>query len=686
MSLSAAPARAFARSDVAVAGLVAAILIAMLAPLPSFLIDFAVIINLALSVGVLIVAANVRSSIEFSSFPSLLLLTTLMRIGVSIAATRKILLEAHAGSVIDAFGKVVVGGNTVVGIVVFLILIIVQYVVVTNGAGRVSEVAARFTLDAMPGKQMAIDADLNAGLIDADSARARRSAIEREASFFGAMDGASKFIKGDAIAGIFIVIVNIVGGIVIGVLSNGLDLGTALTTYAILTVGEGIVSQIGSLLVSTAMGLLVTRGAEEQSLGAAIGGQLMAWPRIFTAIGVLVAGMGLIPGFPALIFFAAGGSIFLAARAVSAAAERARELPVAAPAVTAAAGESEGSAAAIAVEAAEIEVGAGLAAIVKGQSGTEITARLALIRREIAAEMGFLFPMVRTQDTYDETNGYRIRLRGAVVASGTLYPSRLLALAADGGEPAIDGIPATEPIYGFPAVWITPTERPRAEAAGYIVHEPLTVIVHHLRETMRRHAAEILSRQDVKNLIDGLREKQPAIADELTGPSGLSIGAFQSVLAGLLAEGVSIRDLTTIGESVATAAVSVKEPSYLIEVARRALRRTMTARLVGEDGKLRAMALEASIDARLGAERLRVEGGSIAVALSPAELRALVDTLGAAAKRMGDAGHLPVLLTTAKIRRAIRNTIARPLADVSVLAYEELDPELSTEIVETVRL
>jgi flagellar biosynthesis protein FlhA len=681
--------RPIARTDVAMIGLVGAIIGAMLLPLPAIAIDTAIIANLVLSIGILIVGMNVRRPLEFSSFPSLLLIATLIRIAISIAATRKILIEAHAGSVIDAFGSVIVGGNPIVGIVVFLILIVVQYVVVTNGAGRVSEVAARFTLDAMPGKQMAIDADMNAGLIDADAARARRAAIEREANFYGAMDGASKFVKGDAIAGIVIVLVNIIGGLLIGVLTMGMEIGDAATTYTILTVGEGLVAQIGSLLVSVAMGILVTRNAEERTLGSAISTQIGAWARIFRIIGLGMAALGFVPGFPALVFWIAGGGIAAIATAVAnGASSEPAEAEVGGGVRTATSssdntGEPAGGA--LLVEPAEIEVGYGIAAIVKGNSGTEITARLALVRRELATEIGFLFPMVRTQDVHAEANGYRIKLRGVAVAEGSLYPSRLMAMTADGGQPAIDGIPGNEPIYGLPAVWISPVDRARAEEMGYIVHEPLTILVHHIRETMRRHAHELFSRQDAKLLIETLREKYPAVVDDLV-PNTISMGTWQAVIAGLLAEGVSIRDLVTIAESVSAAAVTSKEPLFLIEAARRALKRQISARLRAADGAIHAAAIEAGLDARLGADRLRVDGGGVTLALSPAELRAIVDGTTAGARALADAGYPPILIVTGKIRRALRGLLGRPLPELTVIAYEEIDPTVTVDIRETVRL
>ena len=690
MSETSSLLRPIGRNDIAMIGLVAAIIAAMLLPLPALVIDVVIIANLVLSIGILIVGMNVRRPLEFSSFPSLLLIATLIRIAISIAATRKILIEANAGSVIDAFGSVIVGGSPVVGIVVFLILIVVQYVVVTNGAGRVSEVAARFTLDAMPGKQMAIDADMNAGLIDADGARARRSAIEREANFYGAMDGASKFVKGDAIAGIVIVIVNIVGGLLIGVLTMGMEIGAAAMTYTILTVGEGLVAQIGSLLVSVAMGILVTRNAEERTLGAAISSQIGAWARIFRIIGAGVIAAGFVPGFPGPIFWIAGGGIVAIATSVmntQVAAEAEAEVATGGRAAAGPSADSsgEGAGAVILVEPAEIEVGYGLATIVKGNSGTDITARLALVRRELAAEMGFLFPMVRTQDVHPDANGYRIKLRGVAVAEGTLYPTRLMAMTADGGEPAIDGIPAAEPIYGLPAVWISPVDRARAEEMGYLVHEPLTILVHHIRETMRRHAHELFNRQDAKNLIEALREKYPAVADELV-PNTITMGTWQAVIAGLLAEGVAIRDLVTIAESVSAAASTSKEPLFIVEAARRALKRQISARLKGADGAIHAAAIDAGVDARLGAERLRVDGTGVTIALSPAELRAIVDGATAGARALAEAGHTPILLVTGKIRRALRTLIGRPLPELTILAYEEIDPAVTVDIRETVRL
>ncbi len=665
------------RSDAVLAAAVVGIVAMMIVPLPSVLLDVLLITNITFSLTILLVAMNVREPLEFSAFPSLLLVATLFRLGLNVSAARLVLLDASAGEVIGAFGNVVVGGNTVVGIVVFLILIVIQYVVITNGAGRVSEVAARFTLDAMPGKQMSIDADLNAGLITADEARARRRAVEREADFYGAMDGASKFVKGDAIAALVVIAVNIVGGLTMGVLMKHMDIGTAVSTYTVLTVGDGLVNEISALLVSTGTGILVTRTASDVGMGSDLAAQLLARPRLLTVAGTILLAVGVVPGFPTVLFLAGGGTIAVAGLALSrrtpaAAAPAETSLPVPVPA------PAEAPLDALKVETIELEVGYGLLGLVESP-GVGIVERVGLIRRQIAAELGLIVPTVRIRDDLSlAPEAYVIKLRGGEIAQGIVYPSKLLCLDSGGGELAIDGIPTTDPAFGMPAAWINPADRERADLLGYTVIDPASVLATHLAETVRRHAHEILGRQETQQLLNALKEEQPALVDELV-PNLVSLGDLQKVLQGLLRERVPIRDLRTICEAVADSARTIKEPLLLTEAARHALARTLSLRYRAADGAVHAVAIAPPLDTRLG-EQMTLQPGRVSLDLAGADARRVTEAVRQSVDALTTEGHQPVLLCTTRIRLALRSLLERVLPQLVVLSYEEILPAVPVQV------
>src|ERR1035437_2507904 len=563
------------RSDAVLASAVVGIVAMMIIPLPPTLLDILIVLNLTFSLTILLVSLNIREPLEFSSFPPLLLIAALFRLGLNVSAARLILLNAKAGDVIAAFGKVVVGGNTVVGIVVFLILVVIQYVVITNGAGRVSEVAARFTLDAMPGKQMSIDADLNAGLITPDEARTRRRAIEHESDFYGAMDGASKFVKGDAVAALVIIVVNIVGGLTVGVMQKGFDIGMALTTYTVLTVGDGLVNEISALLISIATGVLVTRSGSEEGLGTDLGTQLLSRPKLFMVVGGALILIGVVPGFPIMIFatsgavVAGGGYLLSQSRSAAAAvavAERGA-MPITATLPALGSGQ-ESPLDALKVETMELEVGYGLVGLVEGGAAGGLVERIGLIRRQIASELGLIVPTVRIRDDLVlDQNSYVIKLRGSEISRGSVDPTKMLCMDPAGGEIAVSGIPTTEPVFGLPASWISISERERAESLGYTVVDAASVLATHLAETIRRHAHEILGRPETNQLLDGLKRDQPGLVEELV-PNLVSLGDVEKVLQGLLHERVPIRDLSTILEAIADGARSTKEPLFLTEAVR----------------------------------------------------------------------------------------------------------------------
>ncbi len=676
-----------ARSDAVLASAVVGIVAMMIIPLPPVVLDILIVLNITLSLTILLLTLNVREPMEFNAFPSLLLIATLFRLGINVSAARLVLLEAHAGEVINAFGQVVVGGNTVVGIVVFLILVVIQYVVITNGAGRVSEVTARFTLDAMPGKQMAIDADLNAGLITPEDARARRRAIERESDFYGAMDGASKFVKGDAIAAIVIIIVNVVGGLTIGIVMMGMDLGAAITTYTVLTVGDGLVNEISALLISVATGILVTRGGSDDGLGTDLGTQLFGRPRIFTVIGVILALLGFVPGFPLLIFLPAGGLVISAGWFLGNRAPAAPPVPqVGMPGVGLLpdqAGAGAGPAArtaespleALKVETLELTVGYGLVGLVDGSAGAGggLVERIGLIRRQLAAELGLIVPTVRIRDDLAlEPDTYVISLRGGEIARGQIDPARLLAMDPNGGELALDGIPTTEPVFGMPAAWISLADREFAESMGYTVVDAASVLATHLAETIRAHAFEILGRPETNQLLEGLKADVPGLVEELI-PAQLTVGELQKVLAGLLKERIPIRDLASIMDAVADAARQTKEPLFLVEAVRHALARTITGRFRGPDGQIHAAAISPALDARLG-QALVIQPGYVGLDLPAHEARAVVEGVDRALKRLTNEGRQPVLLCSTRIRIGLRSLLERTAPNLPVLSYEELLP------------
>ena len=680
---SPAPISVLGRSDMLLAAAVVGIVAMMIIPLPPVLLDVLIVLNITFSLTILLVALNIREPLEFSSFPPLLLIATLFRLGLNVSAARLVLLDAHAGEVINAFGKVVVGGNTVVGIVVFLILVVIQYVVITNGAGRVSEVAARFTLDAMPGKQMSIDADLNAGLITPDEARARRHSIEREADFYGAMDGASKFVKGDAVAALVIIVVNIVGGLTVGVLQHGMDIGMALTTFTVLTVGDGLVNEISALLVSVATGVLVTRSGSDEGLGSDFGTQLLGRPRLFMVVGGVLIVIGLVPGFPTLVFCAGGGLVGFGGWFLSQSRSTAVELAAAAaPSLAqlpALAAGLESPIDALRVEHMELEVGYGLVGLVEGGASGGLVERIGLIRRQIAGELGLIVPTVRIRDDLVlDQNSYVIKLRGSEIARGSVDPTKMLCMDPNGGEIAVSGIPTTEPVFGLPASWISIADRERAESLGYTVVDGASVLATHLAETIRRHAHEILGRPETNQLLEGLKKDQPGLVEELVPAAG-SMGDVEKVLQGLLRERVPIRDLSTILEAVADAARNTKEPLFLTEAVRHALCRAISMRYRAPDGAIHAVALAPELDTRLGAS-VMVQPGYVGLELSGSDSRLLIEAVDRAVRSLQLQRYQPILLCTTRIRLALRNLTERHMPQLTVLSYEEILPSVSVQV------
>jgi flagellar biosynthesis protein FlhA len=626
------------------------------------------------------VALYARDALEFSVFPSLLLLTTLFRLGLDISATRLILLQAHAGQVVTAFGNVVVGGNFVVGVVVFLILVVVNFVVITNGAGRVAEVAARFTLDAMPGKQMAIDAEMNAGSINEETARARRRAIQQEADFYGAMDGASKFVKGDAMAAIIIMAINIVGGFVIGVVQLKMQLGDALGTYTLLTVGEGLTSQIPALLISTATGMIVTRAASDKgsNLGKDVSTQLFSNPRVLGIVGGLLLLMSFVPGLPKIPFIAIGLMMLAATQLLR---RNAKQQAVTASAASAptSAQEPEDLNHLLRVDPISVEIGYGLIVLADADSGGNLLSRVTLIRRQIATDLGIIVPVIRIRDDLQlPADTYVVRLRGVEVARGEVRANRMLAMnpgTADGSDSEIEGLPAVEPAFGLPARWIVPEAREHAETLGYTVVDPTSVITTHLSEVIRHHAPSIINRQDVQSLLDGVKVEHPALVGELV-PELLSVGEVQKVLQHLLSERIPIRDLVTILESLADTARSTRDPDQLGERVRQALGRAISRQNVGMDGRLAVLTLTPSWQQSLSGALQTTDSGSSILLMDAPTGSKLIQTLSREMERVASLGHNPILLCPARLRLALRRFTERSLNALTVLSYSEVAPQV----------
>ncbi len=653
--------------DATLAGALVIIVVMMIAPLPPLVIDLLIAVNLALSLGVLLLAMYISRPLDFSVFPTVLLLVTLFRLGINIAASRSILLAGEAGKVIATFGDLVVGGNYVVGVVVFIMLMIIQFVVITNGAGRVAEVSARFTLDAMPGKQLSIDADLNAGLIDEEEARRRRKEVEVEADFYGAMDGASKFVRGDAIAAVAIVLVNVFGGFVIGVVQRDLSLMDALQSYTLLTVGSGLAIQIPALLVSTAAGLIVTRSTSDSSLGTEMAGQLANVP-VLMVVTVIVAAMALVPGLPKLPFLMVGGALGGVTYLTWQAQEAARALPEPEPTQPE---TPQDMLSMLLVDPMELEIGYGLIPLVSEDREDNLLRRITSLRRQIATELGLVLPMVRIRDNLRlPPNVYRVKIRGEEVAQGEIYMGRLLAIPGSQVAGDIEGQPTTEPAFGLPARWIEEQARGRAEALGYTVVDPLTVLATHLAELVRNHAPELLGRQEVQEMIDRIRAERPAVVEGLI-PDVLSLGEVQAVLRNLLRERVPIRDLAGILEVLANHAGVTRDPDILAEAVRQALARTLSNQYRDEAGTLHVFTLAPELESALKGALTSEEGG-LSFRLSPDFVQALINRTGEQMERLAQLGHPPVLLTARELRLAFRRLVERSLPNLTVLAYSEV--------------
>ena len=585
--------------DVFVAIGVIGIVLMIIIPLPKGVLDVLLALNITLSVVIMLITMFTTNVLQLSVFPTLLLVTTLFRLALNISSTRLILTEADAGKIITAFGDFVVGGNYVVGIIIFIIIVIVNFIVITNGAGRVAEVSARFTLDAMPGKQMSIDADLNSGLIDEATAKSRRQDLQSEADFYGAMDGASKFVKGDAIAGIIITLINVVGGIIIGVMMKGMSAGDAASKYIILTVGDGLVGQIPALLISTSSGILVTRSGSRDNFGKTFANQLTAFPVVTGIAAILMFSIGIIPGMPKIPFFLAAAAMGVLTYLLYKEENKKQELAIAMEEdeiVEMERKEPENVMNLISVEPMEVEIGYGLIPLADETTGGDLLQRIASVRRQCAIEMGIVVQPIRIRDNLQlRTNEYVIKIRGTVIASSELMPNMLLCMDPTGDNSDIPGIKTTEPTFGLPAVWVNKDQREEAEIKGLTVVDPTTVMVTHLTETIKAHSYELLGRQEVKLIVDNTREKYSAVVDELI-PDLLTIGELQKVLQNLLREKVPIKDMVTIMESLADNSRNTKDIELLTEYVRFSLARTICNQIINEDRAVTVVTLHPQLE------------------------------------------------------------------------------------------
>jgi flagellar biosynthesis protein FlhA len=666
------------------AGIISIVLM-MVLPLPAMLLDGLLAISLAIAVGVFLIALFIEKPLDYSVFPSVVLVATLLRLSLNVASTRLILLHGNegggsAGKVIETFGRFVVGGDVIVGLIVFLILVIINFVVITKGAGRIAEVAARFTLDAMPGKQMAIDGDMNAGLITAEQARARRQEVEREADFFGAMDGASKFVHGDAIAGLIITAINLVGGLVRGVMS-GMDVSTAAETFTILSVGDALVAQIPALLISTASGVFVTRSATGLQLGHALSSQLLGSRRAVGLTAGVLALFAFIPGMPALPFLSLAGALGTVAWRSREAEKKAEEEEKAAPPPPP--GKSEEIEAALPLDIMSLEVGYELIAAVDASLGGTLLDRIGATRRQFAVDLGIILPPVRIRDNLQlEPAGYRFCLLGTEIARGSLRAGRLLAMNPTGEPLAIDGEPGEDPVFGTPALWIAPRDRDFAEAIGCTVVDHATILATHLGEVVRAHAEQLLGRSELQHLLDVFARTTPKLVEELV-PSLLSLGDVLKVMRNLLREGVSIRDLRTILEGLAEGAASTKDSEQLTEMVRQKLARQLTAAYKDADGVLYAMVLEPHAEDMFRRSLREIATGT-GGALDPDEVRRLGLALESAVQRQRAAGRQTLLITSPDLRRYVRAFVERRAPQVAVLSFREIDPAVTIRPVESI--
>lgn len=667
--------------DLGVLAFIIVIVAMLVIPLPTWLLSFLIIINITLSLIVLLTAMNMKEALEFAIFPSIILILTLFRLGISISTTRAILSQGDAGDVIETFGEFVTGGNILVGLVIFMLLVIVNFIVITKGSERVAEVAARFTLDAMPGKQMSIDADLNAGLISEKEARERRDKVAKEADFYGAMDGATKFVKGDAIASIILVFINLIFGLIIGMLQLGYSFSDAANHFSKLTVGDGLVAQIPALLVSTATGLVVTRAASDGNLGEDIIKQLFSQSKLLYVAAGSIFLLGLFTTIPDWITIPIAGMLAIGAHLMSRKKEEDPEelLEMEEEQVTDTMKSPENVVNLLNVDPIEFEFGYGLIPLVDAQQGGDLLDRVVMIRRQLALELGLVIPVVRIRDNIQlQPNEYRIKIKGNEMARGELLLDHYLAMSP-GGDDSIEGIDTIEPSFGLPAKWITEEVKEEAEMLGYTVVDPPSVVSTHLTEVIRANAHELLGRQETKQLIDHLRETHAILVDELT-PTPLSIGEIQKVLAKLLKENVSIRNLPVIFETLADYAKLTSDTDVLTEYVRQALARQITRQYVQDGSQLKVITVPAKVEKMIADSIQQTEHGNY-LAMDPHNSQTVLESIAKEVERVSYMEQTPIILCSPGIRMYLRQLTERYFPQIPILSYNELDANVEIQSV-----
>mgnify|MGYP005802680309 FL=1 len=668
--------------DVAVAAGIIGIVLMIIIPMPSFFLDILIAVNITVSVVILLITIFATEVLQFSIFPSVLLVTTLFRLAINVSSTRLILSEADGGSIIEAFGNFVIGGNYVVGIIIFLIIVIIQFLVITNGAGRVSEVSARFTLDAMPGKQMSIDADLNSGIITEEEAKKRRKNLQLEADFYGSMDGASKFVKGDAIAGIIVTLINVIAGIVIGSMMLGMEIGEAASTYVRLTVGDGLVSQIPALLISTASGIIVTRSGEDTNLSRSLTNQFSAFPIVLLTASGILGILALIPGLPTLPFLilallTGGGSIVLLKNDDTQSKDSQEELlQKEAEAEAELQREPENVNKLVLIEPIELEIGYGLIPLADEKNGGDLLNRIASIRRQTALELGLILKPIRIRDNLQlKSNEYVLKIRGTIVIKVEVIPNMLMAISTSNeGLDGIQGLTTKDPTFGLDAKWINKSQREEAELLGLTVVDPTTIIVTHVTETIKNKAYELLGRQEAKEIIDTLKEKYPTVVEELV-PDLMSVGEVQKVLQNLLKERIPIKDLVTIFESLADNSRLTKDVEVLTEHVRFALNRVISSMFIYEDKKIVVVTLSPKLEELLTKSIQKSTQGSF-IALEPNLSRKVFEAISYTIKRVQFNYSQPVILVSPRIRPAFKKFTELVFGDLFVISLNEITPDI----------
>lgn len=677
-------------TDLFIAFGVLAIIGVMIIPLPAVMLDISLTFSLALSLLILLTSIYVTKTLDFTSFPSLLLMTTLFRLALNVATTRLILSHGHegpqaAGGVIAAFANVIVGNNYVIGFIIFSILVVINFIVITKGSGRVAEVAARFTLDAMPGKQMSIDAELNAGAINEATARKRRREIEQEADFYGAMDGASKFVRGDAIAGIIIAVINIVGGLLIGIMQKGLDLSTAAKYYTMLTIGDGLLTQIPALIISTAAGIIVTRSSSGENMGTEVTSQLFMNPRaIYITGGVLVI-LALIPGLPTVPFITMGGGIAALGWLVSQYKNEAVTIEKNKVEAELTAPKKENVESMLPLDMVELEVGYGLINVVDSSKSGDLLERISSIRKQFALDLGIIVPSVHIRDNLQLAPGeYRFLIKGNKIGGGILRPDALLAMDPGQTTEAIDGIKTKEPAFGLDAVWISQANRERAELAGYTVVDLPTVMATHVTEMIRTHAHELLGRQEASQLVDNFKRTHPKVIEDLI-PDALSLGGVVKVLQNLLKEQVSIRDLLTIFETLADEAARTKDLDLLTESVRKQLSRSITAKYTNEEGAVTVLTFDSKLEEVVANALLQTEQG-VQLVMDPQSASKMISNIAQNIEGHPEIASQPILLTSPTVRRHIFKLVSRFIPQLIVLSHNEITADVKVQSVANVSL